>query len=101
MESNIKFILQLMNEQVGQYGINTGNIIDPMMDQSGSMSSDGFDPFDTDELKIAARYIQLIGCPDRARELLDKVTEASEVLNADGLDDAVIDEISNVMPDEV
>lgn len=101
MENSIKFILQLMNEQVGEYGVQSNyNIIDPNIDQT-SFSDGENEPFDNDEIKIAARYIQLIGCPERAKELLDKVTEANEVLNADGLDDAVIDEISNVTPDEI
>ncbi len=96
MDNNINLILRLMNEQISQYGI-----IDPNLDQSPSSSNCPYDGFKNDELKLAARYVQLIGCPDRAKELLEKVVEVSQDLNADGLDDAVIDEISRITPTEL
>lgn len=96
MDNNINLIVQIMNEQVGQYGI-----IDPTVDQSGQQSNCPYKGFDNDELKLAARYVQLIGCPERAKELLEKVVEVSETLNAEGLDDAVIDEISKVTPTQL
>lgn len=90
---NMRLIAKLMNEN---FESNT-NIIDPTVDQSNT-DTGPYKGFENDELKLAARYIQLVGCPERARELLDKVSEAREVLSADDLDDAVIDEISKITP---
>lgn len=94
--NDMRLIAKLMRED---FDHNT-NIIDPTVDQS-QMDVGPFKGFDNDELKLAARYIQLVGCPERARELLDKVLEAKEVLSSDDLDDAVIDEISKITPYDV
>lgn len=90
---DIRLIARLMREDNDF----NSSIIDPMVDQNNN-DLGPYKGFENDELKLAARYIQLVGCPDRARELLDKVIEAREVLSSDDLDDAVIDEISKVTP---
>lgn len=61
----------------------------------GLESNDGdIDRFDEEELLIAKRFIELVGGPERAKNLLDKVTDCAECLGilGDG-DDAELNEI--------
>lgn len=66
--------------------------------------------FSAADLKLAKRFIELVGSPDRARALIDKVNECTECLDlVDDSDESqenqndfdVIGQISNAMPSHV
>lgn len=59
------------------------------------------DEFDEEEFRIARQFIEIIGCPERARELLDKAIECSECLGMDkeNNDANTIETVAAIMPD--
>lgn len=44
------------------------------------------DEFSEDELRVAKQFIEMIGCPDRARDLLDQAIECGDCLGIVGDD---------------
>lgn len=62
-------------------------------------SEDEYDQFSDAELQLAQQFLEQIGCPDRALELLDKVIECDECLGID--DDAQqIETMALIIPDD-
>lgn len=55
--------------------------------------------FNEPELRLAKRFIELVGGAERARELVEKVAECEECLGiVDDDDEDIIDHISSTMP---
>lgn len=91
----------------GAMGQNAMQMASSMLDMAGSepMSqhemegmSDEPEEFDEQEMRIAKRFIELIGSPERAQELLDKVSDCEECLGLVDDDSSAIEQISMVMP---
>ncbi len=58
-----------------------GNVMAGMMDQSVTPQEETYDEnFSDAEMKLAKRFIELVGCPERAEELLAKALEGFEYL---------------------
>lgn len=62
--------------------------------------TDGDQGFSEQELKIAKRFIELVGGVDRAKEILDKVDECEDCLELleDDDDDATIAQVAGTIP---
>lgn len=108
--NEIQAIVQLMNEtdtsMMGLGGMNAIQDSSRLMtinQTPGSVYQDqeaDDSNFSQDELKLAKKFVDLIGCVDRARDLVDKVSECEDCLDMDDSDDEVaIDIIGASMPD--
>lgn len=82
-----------------------GNMMAGMMDTMGVTPEEEQydDNFNDAEMKLAKRFIEIVGCPDRAAELLDKAIEGLDYLgmvndNEDGEDSNAIDAMAQAMP---
>lgn len=51
-----------------------------------------------EELKLAKKFVELVGDPERARELVDKVADCEDCLGIIG-DEENIDMMADIMPD--
>jgi hypothetical protein len=67
-------------------------------DGFGIQNSGGeYEDFSEQEMRLAKKFIELVGCPERATELLNKAVECGECLGMLSDEDA-IQKISNVIP---
>lgn len=57
------------------------------------------DQFDDDELKLAKQFIEIVGCPDRARDLLDRAIECGDCLGMVDNDSQTIEAMAMIIPD--
>jgi hypothetical protein len=68
-----------MSSSVGTGDV--GNVMAGMMDSDVVPQEDTYDEnFSDDEMKLAKRFIELVGCPERAEGLLAKALEGFEYL---------------------
>ena len=60
---------------------NVGNVMAGMMDTMGvTPEEESYAEFSDEEMKLAKRFIEIVGCPERSEELLAKALEGFEYL---------------------
>lgn len=118
--NEIQKILQIMNENPMEPG-HTANLSgakyaqvtppghDYSIDDLGGSSDLGMietesHSFTAQEVKLARRFVQLIGDPSKARDLVERVVQADADINVEPdyeqIDRQTIDHIGNMTPDE-
>lgn len=104
-------IANMMAEDFTDMGISASQPVDTLNqmscttpDMSYTEDNTDNDEFTADELKIAKRFIELIGDVDRARDIIDRVDECQDCLGLiddEYSDDETIEMISDMVPDSL
>lgn len=120
MDKDIRMIMSLL-EDVGTPGttsiLSGGSMAQMAMDQAstdqqqisdsigGSEGDYQEQPFTAIELKLTARFIELVGGFDRACDLIKKIKEVQNVLDVDEESETIesnrIDAVADLMPSDV
>jgi hypothetical protein len=81
---------------------NVGGVMAGMM--GNDQNQDEYPDFTDEEMKLAKRFIEIVGCPERAEELLAKAIEGLEYLGLvddEVADSVTIDAVAQAMPLDV